>query len=754
MADISPKLVADLVAYARKRMMSPRIDDIRDDVLDYAFDDLGFDDDQDALWQEVKVALSATTTASQLIQETAQQATQQPQRNKTAPKWDDSDTQTVTAPFRFAPLNDQVSRLDAQPCPHNAPEPDRMSAVIEVDWQAETPLLIGETVEDASGKKTIEPFRLGDRYAIPGATLRGALRAVVEAAGFGRLTQLNRHQRFALRDFEHPYYKEFVTRAQGKPGLQAGWLTQEDGQPHITPCHWGYVPISELVGSDKPEDTSRWAHKDRKRKYEGRGITWTEDKAFAPEDAIAFADVGAHPTHLGLRLFKPGASNRNGHLVVSGAIPGTGNVNKKYEYVFFDAAAAPVPISETAWEVFETSNCKPSQNKRTPDGSWAEFHDTYQKGGRVPVFFVGNLEGNASDIGFSFGLTRLYRIPHRRSIGEVLLEGNKAHRLTDGPKSPHQPDFVETLFGYVHEPQDFAAGHPLGDKPADYTAPDEVARKGRVTVEFAFPIDPKAFRLWPQNGPVTTIMGPPKPSFAPFYLAGTEKDYSAEGNDLALAGRKRYLPRHRAGQDKGATGPLLSALQAQNVPGVSDEVRTHLRFLEPKSDARFRGRIRLHNVSKAELGAVLWAITFGGDPDARHLIGRGKPFGAGQVRAARLRLHIRRNDAWETPETLPDWTPDQGAEAFAPWFDAFGTEIARLTGLASAERWRKSATVAGLLAAARPRGWTAPQSGYLPYQAPGQKGQAKAFGDLRKKTGIGVARNPANRRPPLRLLGP
>ncbi len=744
MTDVTPDLVRKLADYGRTRMISIRVDDVRDDVLDHAFDDLGFDGDEDALWEQVREAMSAGTTVSQMLQE---QSNAESQNNtvKTAPPWDAAkDGEMVTAPFRFVPLNDKVSILKDTPCPHNMPKADRLSAVIDVDWQVETPLLIGETRESPNGTETVEPFRLGQSWAIPGSTLRGAIRSVVEIAAAGRLSQLNRHARFALRDFEHPRYKDFVQRTLGTPGLQAGWLTRIDGRPHITPCAWGYVRIADLVGSEDPSVTSRWAHKTRQAKYDDRNITWQDTGAFAPTQAKPFADAGEHQ---GKRLFRPGDSNRKGHLVVSGAIPGTGIVSKKYEYVFFDAGVDPVPISDLAWDVFETSNCKPSQNARKPDGSWKEFHGTYLKGGRVPVFYVGDLAQNATDREFSFGLTRLYRIPHARSIGDVLAESAPAHRVAAQAGALPDPDFVDALFGFVHEPKDLIAGLTAEAQVEERYDPKKLARKGRVTFEFAHPVDASAFRLWPDK-PVTTIMGPPKPSFAPFYLEGVEKDYSA-GGDVALAGRKRYLARHRPGQDGDPAKPLLEALRAQDAD-VSGDTKTHLRFLAPVGDARFRGRIRLHNASPAELGAILWALTFGGDPEARHLIGRGKPFGAGQTRVAALTLHVRRNAAWQTPEPPLRWEAAEGPEPLQPWFDAFGAEIAALTGMPGVAAWRQGPALKGLLEAARPRGWRDPRTTYLPYMYEGR--QAKAFGELRKKTGIGVARNPAARRPPARLL--
>lgn len=53
----------------------------------------------------------------------------------------------------------------------------------------------------------------------------------------------------------------------------------------------------------------------------------------------------------------------------------------------------------------------------------------------------------------------------------------------------------------------------------------------------------------------------------------------------------------------------------------------------------FKGKIRFHNLMPEELGAIIWALGWGGNENLRHSLGMGKPFGLGQVR-----IHIDEND--------------------------------------------------------------------------------------------------------------
>ena len=182
----------------------------------------------------------------------------------------------------------------------------------------------------------------------------------------------------------------------------------------------------------------------------------------------------------------------------------------------------------------------------------------------MPVFFTGDLSKNATDPDFSFGLTRLYRIPHRYSVGDLLARSSKAHipaRVENGELTL-KPDFVEHLFGYVYEPKELEFGQSILDAAPPKNAPSTIARKGRLAFGFATPKNGD-FTHWPPKNepPIETIMGAPKPSYAPFYLVGESKDYS-DDNHARLAGRKRYIARQRQG-DADPRAALGTALRAQ-----------------------------------------------------------------------------------------------------------------------------------------------------------------------------------------------
>jgi CRISPR-associated protein (TIGR03986 family) len=392
------------------------------------------------------------------------------------------------------------------------------------------------------------------------------------------------------------------------------------------------------------------------------------------------------------------------------------------------------------WLEFQSNNSKPSANKPAPDGAWKEFHKSYEAGNRVPVFFVGDLGRNGTDPGFSFGLTRLYRVPHKRSVGEVLLNRAKDHLLGEvrkvGERNSivHRMDFAEHLFGFVHEPADLTEGHNTAQIP-NFTDPAEVSRRGRIAVGFAL-AKPGDFRRWPSR-PIEAVMGVAKPSFGPFYLSGEEKDWSSDQSQLA--GRKRYLARHDGKGD--ALGRIEKMLRETKTAQNKAEQVSSLSFIVPNANARFRGDIRLKHVSRAELGAILWALGLGGDPKARHLMGRAKAFGAGQVRAAKVEVHV--HDHASGQRSVVEWVPQEGPGPVADLLDSFAQDIADRVGM-TPDQWKASPQVQGVLETARPRGFDAARSTYLPFEHPeftsrnGKPRMAGAFAALRAKTGIGA----------------
>jgi len=197
----------------------------------------------------------------------------------------------------------------------------------------------------------------------------------------------------------------------------------------------------------------------------------------------------------------------------------------------------------------------------------------------------------------------MYRLPYKNRIHDAIGHTSKQHLATD------RLDLAETIFGFV----------------PDGTSKKPEALKGRVSICPAI-ADLMTCRPWTDEQYIQTVLGGPKPTFYPNYIEQPPRIDPSKGiyyntymnSNCRLRGWKRYPVRKP------------ETVSRDSVPnGVSNDVDTRMIPLAPQ--AKFTFRIKLHNMLPAEVGAVVWALTWGGRPHLRHTLGMGKPFGFGQA---------------------------------------------------------------------------------------------------------------------------
>ena len=130
--------------------------------------------------------------------------------------------------YRFVPLNSKVvpGPLAFDQISHSRPLRDCWSGSLTVEWKNETPICVGMPV-DVNGEKIDSPFHLpGKRFALPGPSLKGMIRSVLEIATFSHLGRINAQHHFGYRDYNDLNYKERVAANT----IKAGWLTNKAGE--------------------------------------------------------------------------------------------------------------------------------------------------------------------------------------------------------------------------------------------------------------------------------------------------------------------------------------------------------------------------------------------------------------------------------------------------------------------------------------------------------------------------------------------
>ena len=622
----------------------------------------------------------------------------------------------LSAPYRFVTLDDHVvlAQTETTKACWGFPIPGGFSGEIAVEWAFETPMLIGVEKDHVSG-----PMKLGEKYVIPVATLRGAMRAAMGIVCRARLTQVNINHRYGVRDFTHPLFKEGEGEGAQRLAwdrLGAGWLQKKKASEEekaqdlseyvLTPCDKKIVRIRALPASfnrGNPTDTGEW-HRDwlgtkLGERYASAGYVkerigakkFIFDFEQSPQTFFAPAPTAEpeDPTS-GDHVIPGGAGGRKGWFVFSANSPALRNVDprtlartldeqqrspkkgdqKKREYAFFDRREPKnIRLKQEAFDRFERMNSKPGKTKLKPDGSYAVMEPTLKKGLRIPVFYVGDPEGDSA--GFDMGLTRLFKLSHVNGVGAVLAR-QEHHKHSRG-----EPDMIEALFGHVYDRADLGIGND------ERLAPGETGRKGRISFGFAELSEKTPAR---ETDVITTTAMAPRASFAPFYLRGPIKDWTDEarnGNsgEARLAGRKRYFARFPAPRLASAEADIVAALSGLNNT-TSPDTQSRLRLLKPAApngELVFSGIIRLHNVTAEEIGALLWTLTHGGEARKpyRHMIGRAKNVGAGQARVKSLRMKLTAHAGKASKENLLTTAPEtwESTGADGGWTAADGQSL-------------------------------------------------------------------------------
>lgn len=582
----------------------------------------------------------------------------------------------LNLPYNFVPLSRAILHPEWAPrVSHDHPFREGLSGELGLSITAETPLCAGgrQTKPTDSSPGIVHFFRTPEsRLAIPGSTIKGMLRNVVEIASFGKFIQVD-DLRFGVRDISKA--DNFYSKAMNRTPVNTGWLNYSNGRWYITPCSMerveqeviiDFFSIAEREWNRNKSAASRYGLLNgirqvafsKQRKPDSNG----EKVVLHPREELSDDDSN-HATE--------------GYLVVTGQ-PGADfrkRGAKKRDFIFYGARASDArEIRQTVMADFMFIH--------EGGGEWAYWKGRMREQPPepgIPVFYHEDSNGVRS-----IGLARMYRLAYENSVHDAVENTNKAH------VNPTAPDLAQLIFGQLDEHDPTGANNLRGRlnvSLAETQTPDDESDISRTQA---------------------MVLSSPKPTFYPAYVdqsrgRGRQSSYKTMMDpDAELSGWKRYPVRDQA------EVPTMSDLVARNP-------RVQVRLETAPPGTRFSAKMRFHNLLPAELGAVLWAIDFGANPHARHALGTGKPFGFGQVKLEVECISVCPNlDPGSEPED-PDLLADACRAAFENLMQGFWTA-------ARAEEddsnWKRSPQLVQLLAMSDPyvgrdRNWdypTAPQS--------------------------------------------
>ncbi len=505
---------------------------------------------------------------------------------------------TLYAPYNFVPLNKKVVLPHwVNQISHDVPFKDGESGEFKVRITAKTPIFIKDGLSKEEEKRkyrneaqTIphEFCQFDGKYYIPGSSIKGMVRNVLEIMSFGRMDKVNDH-RYAIRDLNN---KELYQSHFGTDKVYGGWLKKDENNQY-TISGWdfpGRISHKELQSKYKVDFDTYFSEggtfnpkqdteKAGKKKYDKFGnIDRKGHFSFLKEDVMRNIYTVTEDENQG----------KQGELVFTGQ-SGFREFNQRqgkmvghfYEFIFFEKEdQLPLTVDDKIMKNFFFAYFDKDKNRHSVDWKWRK--PQLDQGKKIPIFFQTDSNNQVIHLGLSY----LYKLPYKYSVKESIDMHQKGRGI----------DLSDAIFGYTDD--------------------QNGSLKGRVHIGHAFATNnPRPIQ------PVTAVLSSPKASYYPNYMEQNVKNgktnrYNTFMDVAPIAGWKRYPIKEQ---------PIANARPDKS----TDKIITKFKPLETGSE--FELTVRYHNLRKVELGALISALTFHNTSGVYHSIGMGKPLGYGVI---------------------------------------------------------------------------------------------------------------------------
>ncbi|MEO1286655.1 MAG: TIGR03986 family CRISPR-associated RAMP protein [Chloroflexota bacterium] len=520
----------------------------------------------------------------------------------------------------------------------------------------------------------------GKTPLIPGSSLKGMLRSLVEVITFGKMHFVSDSPKIYYRAVAAPRgdshgvaYEKIIGRFS--KNVRAGYIVNKDGK-------WYIRPAKKILGDHigKIKDIKRDQHTKKILKIfiqEVRNL-----KHFIDEDYVmaSYPVVATKDDYLRVKSPQDG-QRHNAYLICTGNMAETGSNadSPRSSYHLIGLPNDNVDLLEIPNHIVRDylDGLSPFQKG---DSDQSKSYMDSQRGilqhGK-PVFYV--TDPDKRHIVSQFGHTRNFRISHQ--IVDTQIEHDYNMRAVNPrDKVPSRLldanliDYADAMFGYISEKDQERS---------------PVAYAGRISVTSATPTSQISL---PDEEITPKILGSPKPTTYQHYLeqpdAATDNKNQLHhyGTQNATSrGHKQYWRQQGINLDKIKAKP-------EDIEG-KEKVTTQIK---PLKKGEFEFKVYFDNLNPQELGALAWALTLDNDLssdklESYHMLGMGKPHGMGVVELhPRLTLIDRShryanlfdeksNGAWQLGKKSGDMS-----EFIAVFKDA----VHQHTGVAFDDHWR------------------------------------------------------------------
>lgn len=515
----------------------------------------------------------------------------------------------VGAPYNFVSFSKDVYEYpQGKLTPHNQMTDNLYSGEIDYRITAETPVI----VDDGSGH-----FRKDSagRYAIPGSSIRGLIRSNVQILGLSSIYDDIDDYALMYRNVAFGAQKQRYNDVLGskimnvKTGtgtkqvniltnVKAGYLSRESGKYLIYRTRTEEIKkelgaMNYYVLSERRivEDYLKRGDGGKGFSYpvflkNGKSILQHEFRKFTREEVkgrIHYKGLANEkyspymiPVSYIVKNLKdveavdvPGKYPLKGYAVSSGAMR-----EKKAVYIVpeIDRDKESILIPESDITAFKIDYEKRKNNIRQQNLN--HFFDLPEEGEIKPVFYI-QLGGR-----IYFGFTPRLRLFYDKTIKAGLK----------GKQSENVLDYGKALFGYCGNDGNY-----------------------RSRLSFSDAVLTGAGRELPGR---RAILAEPKPTSCLDYLKQTDpREMATYNGSFELRGMKQYWLRDAVVEDETANDQKRKSVASSFCP------------LEAGSE--FAGKVRFQNLTKDELGLLLWSIRL--NKNSRMNIGKAKAFGYGNI---------------------------------------------------------------------------------------------------------------------------
>lgn len=634
---------------------------------------------------------------------------------------DPNNDRRAVAPYNFVPLPPKMVEANP-PLDHDQYYAEGLTGWIECRLETCSPTYIRgmmrETVYKTMGerkavnlsedekkaaddrKKERAPFFhvvAHNQPVIPGSSLRGMIRQLVEVISFGRMRYVSPSPTFTFRavaDKGDDPLKNVYKKAVGNNAsrVKAGYLEEHDGEWYIRPGQtqkqvgWNrqsseqYVKVYDEDITNLPGFVHLRDAKYRpqihpisfERGVEKKKTNWQKGKETRPSILVGtetqYKYVGT------LVCVGDMNENRRDKKYSSQTRQEETTPRKKHIIVLpADEQAKLLPIPAQVVEDY-LAGLSPFQKDEL--SAWTEGRGCLGEG--KPVFYIENDDETIRYFGHNLN----FRIP-------VSLKG-KARAATPqdfvpaGLRETPQPDLADAIFGWVEEKEWVEIKGADGKVTRVKKIIGPVGqRSGRVFFSDAHFQKATREMYFRPNPIVPHILSGPKPTTFQHYLVqdpgmGHNPDrknslahYGTPPQETMIRGYKFYW-------HKGATPPIEATSEER-------EHTTQTTYISPLNiGCQFQFKIHFENLRPEELGALCWALTLPSENGKiyRHKIGMGKPIGMGSVAISLENLYVtERKERYHTLFDAENWFQAEYEESIKAYRSQFEHYIENKLGI-------------------------------------------------------------------------